>query len=62
MVMVVKETQDIARCAFCGYEGIYGVEVVDTDSLDHNGPDAQVLGCKEINKCFARGGTNRTIY
>jgi len=53
-----KVKPDLARCAFCGYEGLYRVEVVDTDYRDRTDHDSIVTGCKDIEACFERGGNN----
>ena len=51
---------DMARCSFCGYEGIYRQEIVDQDYYD--GHDTIKLSCRDVEACFKRGGRTRAIY
>jgi len=42
------------RCHFCGHEGEYGVEVIETDHRDSTGHDSTVCACKDIDTCRVR--------
>jgi hypothetical protein len=48
---------EFVKCAFCGYLGTYGIDIVDTDYRK-----GFVLGCKDIDTCFNRGGGVNAIY
>ncbi len=52
---------DRARCAFCGFEGIYGVDIIDQDYYD-GAHDTTTLSCRDVEACFKRGGRTRAIY
>lgn len=50
-------------CCFCGVEGIYGEDIVDTDYRDPvTGRDTVKPGCKDVESCFARGGSVYAKY
>lgn len=51
-----------ARCCYCGYEGIYGEEVVDTDCIDSTGLDSIKLACKDIEACLDRQSAKETCH
>jgi hypothetical protein len=54
---------EVFRCAFCGYYGVFGKDVVMIgyyDDITHR--DTHRVGCKDINKCMDRGGGHRAVY
>jgi len=58
-----RETKKLAQCAFCGHQGDYGQEIVDTDYFDPvTGRDTVRMGCRDLNACFERGGSVQAIY
>ena len=42
------------RCHFCGHEGEYGVEVIETDHRDSTGHDSTVTACRDTDACHFR--------
>ena len=56
-------TADIARCSFCGKEGIYGEDIIDQDYYDEiTGHDITKCSCRDLEACFACGGRTRAVY
>ena len=46
--------KDIARCVICGFEGEYGVEVIETDIVDSLGHDTTKPMCRKVKDCLDR--------
>jgi hypothetical protein len=46
--------KDIARCVICGFEGEYGVEVIETDTVDSLGHDTTKPMCRKVKDCLDR--------
>ena len=60
--MVSQEGEKV-RCAFCGREGIYGEDIVDTDYYDDITKKGKtVYTCRNIEACIERGGRTKAIY
>ena len=49
-----EQKKDLARCRFCGHEGEYGVEIIETGYCDPPGYDSTVCACKDIDACNKR--------
>ncbi len=47
---------ELARCYLCGFEGVYGIEVVETDFPDSTGRDTTKPMCKDVEACYKRIG------
>ena len=45
---------ELARCYICGFEGEYGVEVVETGCIDTAGIDITRPMCKDYEACNRR--------
>uniref|UniRef100_A0A6M3LVW1 Uncharacterized protein n=1 Tax=viral metagenome TaxID=1070528 RepID=A0A6M3LVW1_9ZZZZ len=47
---------NICRCDYCGVEGVYGVDIVDTDWHDpvHDHDIIRIM-CKDIEACLSGG-------
>ena len=46
---------DKVRCAWCGIEGIYKVDIIETDYVDSTGHDTVRPMCRAIQACLDRG-------
>ena len=57
-LILSPEHVNLQKCAYCGHEGVYGIEVIDTDYLDRAGHNTIIPACKDIEACFKRGGNH----
>ena len=52
---MVMDKSDKVRCDWCGIEGVYGIDIVDTGWYDDiNGRDTTKPMCKDIEACMSR--------
>jgi len=62
MIAVGQEDKKV-RCSFCGREGVYGEDIVDTYYYDDfTEREKLVFSCRDIEACIERGGRTKAIY
>jgi len=59
--MTTKTSYPLARCQWCGKEGIYGYEVVDTDWRDGTGRDSIRVMCRDVEAWLDRAAENAKV-
>jgi hypothetical protein len=45
-----------ARCSVCGYNGLYGIDIIDVAYVDHRGHESTRCECRDIEGCLNRQG------
>lgn len=53
--VMVMDKSDKIRCDYCGIEGVYGIDIVDTDWYNERTKhDTLKFMCKDVKACFER--------